>query len=127
MSKAIQALLQLVQLVGQDCLPENLQLQQYLQGPTHTGASDSDTKSRDRDKDSSSDSGAANTAFSQLLRKLKSESDKCATAVTQPGGDGSAAEPSLAAGMGTVEQYVQWRVQVLQRIQAPLAAAYRCA
>lgn len=34
-------------------------------------------------------------------------------------------DPCLAKEFRSVSEYVQWRVQVLQRIQLPLAAAFR--
>lgn len=104
-------LLHLVLIVGRDELAENAQLLRC--------------RSDDAEGSASSDAAVvtrrsgAGIAFSKLLTKLGKVGAAHGGSTTQgvrAGGAGGAAEE---------EEYVQWRVQVLQRIQLPLAVAYR--
>lgn len=93
--------------MGADALPENRQLQQCLAaappGPHGQGV-----------------------GFTQLQNKLS----RTALPEASPAVDSAATmatNASVAQGTDTVAQYAQWRVGVLQRIQLPLSAAFKCA
>jgi hypothetical protein len=102
----MQSLLQLVRIVGRDSLPENIQLQQHFLSAT-AGAT---VQPR------------SGSAFSALLQKLNKPSQHDVSTAETAQKDGDSVDP---AADKKVEQYVQWRVQVLQRIQQPLAVAFR--
>jgi hypothetical protein len=102
----MQSLLQLVRIVGRDSLPENIQLQQH-----HISATAGATVQP-----------GSGSAFDALLQKLNKplQDGTGSAAAAHKGGDSAD-----TAADKKVEQYVQWRVQVLQRIQQPLAVAFR--
>ena len=63
--------------------------------------------------------------FAQLQSKLS----RTALSEASPAVDSAATmatTASVAQGTDTVAQYAQWRVGVLQRIQLPLSAAFKC-
>lgn len=105
LSRSTQALLQLVYIVGRDSLPENEQLQRHFL--VDTGV---------RDPAAQGTGSADRNAFGKLLKQLH-----LPASTTGSGQETPAATVADKEG----EQYVQWRVQVLQRIQQPLAVAYR--
>jgi hypothetical protein len=102
----MQSLLQLVRIVGRNSLPENIQLQKHLLSAT-AGATVQP---------------GSGSAFDALLQKLNKPSQHGADSAEAAPKDGDSSYP---AADRKVEQYVQWRVQVLQRIQQPLAVAFR--
>jgi hypothetical protein len=108
----VQCLLQLVLIVGRDALPENTQLLRHLsEGSDGSGGAGHGFSN-----------SSAGSAFSKLLTKLikvGSVQGEGTTSGVRGGGAGG-------AGSAVDEEYVQWRVLVLQRIQQPLAVAYRC-
>lgn len=115
---ALSCLLQITHAIAQDAAPENAQLLHYLHsaavpGPSPAGLNASNSKS----------------AFAGLLAKVDAASG-AALSADHPAGQ--AAEPAvqasdraLADGFSTVQEFLQWRVQLLQRIQLPLAVAFR--
>jgi hypothetical protein len=104
----MQSLLQLVRIVGRDSLPENIQLQQHILADGTAGAAVQP---------------GSGSAFGALLHKLNKPLQDGTDAAEAAQKDGSSSDP--AADKKKVEQYLQWRVQVLQRIQQPLAVAFR--
>jgi hypothetical protein len=103
----MQSLLQLVRIVGSDSLPENIQLQQHILADATAGATVQPH---------------SGSAFGALLQKLNKPSQHDVSIAETAQKDCGSSDP---AADKKVEQYVQWRVQVLQRIQQPLAVAFR--
>ena len=142
---ALSCLLQITYVIAQDSAPENAQLLQYLQAqrvPVATAAMDSthsDTASsisKDlfagllaRAQLSSSFASTAPAAENALTTSTTGTSNsttiRSAEAAVAVPAAVKATDRALAEGFRSVQEYVQWRVQLLQRIQLPLAVAYR--
>lgn len=140
LSSVLSCLLQITHNIAQDAAPENAQLLQYVQSSQQQQNQRSVVSNTKSTKTSTSESQAA---FASLLARAHttakegevsdgvgpvSESGSLpavAVAVAGYGDDVNATDVALAEGFRTVQEYVQWRVQLLQRIQLPLAVAYR--
>lgn len=120
---ALGCLLQITQVIAQDSAPENAQLLQYLQSARHPCTSAITTAV-----------GTAHTSskdlFTSMLTKASNSTKESQAAarglpVVATNIEVRATDRSLVDGFRTVQEYLQWRVQLLQRIQLPLAVAYR--
>ena len=113
LSRVLSALLELTYIVTEDSVPENVQLLTYL----HTQTISSGDEVAETANTSS-------VLFANMLQKANTITPS-STVTPTTSSSVQAADPCLAKEFQSVSEYVQWRVQVLQRIQLPLAAAFR--
>eukprot|EP01032_Pedospumella_encystans_P013457 gene13457-15493_t len=116
LSRVLSALLELTYIVTEDSVPENVQLLTYLY--TQTIASGDEVATT---------ASTSNALFTNMLQKantIPADTQSCTVTPTTSSSVQST-DACLAKEFRSVSEYVQWRVQVLQRIQLPLAAAFR--
>jgi len=118
----LSALLELTYIVTDDSVPENAQLLTYLYNQS--------TVVRDSEASANATANTSSALFTNMLQKANIHTtDTVSPSIVAPTTNNSSnvqsADPCLAKEFRTVSEYVQWRVQVLQRIQLPLAAAFR--
>ena len=116
LSRVLSALLELTYIVTEDNVPENVQLLTYLHTQTISSGDEGATTAN-----------ASSALFANMLQKANTITADTPSLTVTPSTSSSAhaTDACLAKEFGSVSEYVQWRVQVLQRIQLPLAAAFR--